>query len=241
MKPSHGTGQHNLEIYDGNQDNVMVRLITFEGVEGCGKTTQIRLAGEFLEQRHIPVTMTAEPGGTPIGRRIREMLLHKSPDEDICSETEILLFAAARAEHVRKVILPSLMAGKVVLCDRFFDATLAYQGFGRGLDIPFIKEMNEYASPSLKPGMTVLFDLPVEAGLARAMNRIALLKKTQSGDPEDRFEQEALEFHKKVREGYLSLAKAEPGRFKIVNAQDDIPVIHEQVCGLISNFLEIEQ
>jgi dTMP kinase len=218
----------------------MERLITFEGIEGCGKTTQIKLAGDFLKQQRIPFMMTEEPGGTPMGRRIREILLNKAPDEDICTEAEILLFSAARAQHVRKVILPALKAGKVVLCDRFYDATLSYQGFGRGANIRFIKEINGYSSSDLRPGMTILFDLPVEAGLKRAMDRISLIKKV-SGNAilEDRFEQENLEFHQRVREGYLFLATEEPERFKIIDSTDDIQMVHQQVCDFISNFIKI--
>ncbi|MCX5854325.1 MAG: dTMP kinase [Deltaproteobacteria bacterium] len=220
----------------------MERLITFEGIEGCGKTTQIKLAGEFLKQQGIPFLMTEEPGGTPIGRRIREMLLNKVPDEDICTEAEILLFSAARAQHVRKVILPALKDNKVVLCDRFCDATLAYQGFGRGADIRFIEGINDYSSPGLRPGMTVLFDLPVEVGLKRAMDRISLMKKASGlAVLEDRFEQEDFEFHRKVREGYLSLAKGEPERFRIIEGAADIHTVHRQVCNFILNFIGVKQ
>lgn len=218
----------------------MERFITFEGIEGCGKTTQMNLAGSFLGQHRVPFVMTEEPGGTPMGRRIRKMLLNKAPDEDICTEAEILLFSAARAQHVKRVIMPALKECKVVLCDRFSDATIAYQGFGRGADIRFIKEIIEHSSPGLKPGMTILFDLPVEIGLQRAMERISLLKETSKETMlEDRFEREDVEFHQRVREGYLNLAKAEPERFRIIESTDGIQMIHRQVCGLISNFIGI--
>jgi dTMP kinase len=220
----------------------MEQLITFEGIEGCGKTTQIKLAGGFLNQRHIPFVMTEEPGGTPMGRRLREILLNKAPDEEICAEAEIFLFSAVRAQHVRKVILPALKDGKVVLCDRFCDATLAYQGFGRRADIRFIKEINDYSSSNLSPGMTVLFDLPVEVGLKRALERISLMKEaSREAVLEDRFEQEDLDFHQRVRDGYLFLAKEQPKRFRIIDGMSDIQTVHRQVCDLILNFIKIKR
>jgi dTMP kinase len=219
----------------------MERFITFEGIEGCGKTTQIKLAGSFLRQHQITFVMTEEPGGTPMGRRIRKILLNKAPGEEICTEAEILLFSAARIQHVRNVILPALEDGKVVLCDRFYDATTAYQGFGRGADIRFIKEIIEYSSSGLKPGRTILFDLPVEVGLKRAMNRISLLKEaSKEAVLEDRFEREDVEFHQRVRQGYLDLAKAEPERFRIIESTAGIQMIHRQVRDLMSNFIEIK-
>lgn len=219
----------------------MERFITFEGIEGCGKTTQIKLAGSFLRQHQIPLVMTEEPGGTPMGRRIRKILLNKAPEEEICTEAEILLFSAARIQHVRNVILPALEDGKVVLCDRFYDATIAYQGFGRGADIRFIKEIIEYSTSGLKPGMTILFDLPVEVGLKRAMNRISLLKEaSKEAVLEDRFEREDVEFHQRVRQGYLDLVKAEPERFRIIESTAGIQMIHRQVRDLMSNFIGIK-
>ncbi|NTW17260.1 MAG: dTMP kinase, partial [Syntrophaceae bacterium] len=124
----------------------MGQFVTFEGIEGCGKTTQIKRAGEYLKQRGINCIITEEPGGTPIGRKIREILLNKSSLGEISSETELLLFSAARSQHVRDVIIPALKECTLVLCDRFYDATLAYQGYGRGLDIDFIQTMNVFSS-----------------------------------------------------------------------------------------------
>jgi len=219
----------------------MKRFITFEGIEGCGKTTQIKLVGNFLRQHRVPFVSTAEPGGTPMGRRIRKILLNKMPDDEIFTEAEILLFSAARVQHVRKIILPALNDGKIVLCDRFYDATVAYQGFGRGADIRFIKEINHYSSSGLKPGLTFLFDLPVEVGLDRAMDRISMLKvKSRDAVLEDRFEQESFEFHQRVREGYLSLAKTEPERFVILDGAAGIQMLHKQVCQFISNYIGIK-
>lgn len=213
----------------------MERFITFEGIEGCGKSTQVKLAGSYLSEHRIPFITTEEPGGTPIGRRVREMLLNKTPYDSakMRAETELLLFFAARAQHVRDVIQPSLKDGRVVLCDRFSDATIAYQGFGRGLDTDLIRLINDFSSDGLKPGLTLLFDLPVEMGLKRAMERIS----SNEGIPaEDRFEREALEFHGRVREGYLSLARNEPDRFRIVDASKDIESVHHEVCVHLSQF-----
>ena len=160
----------------------MGRFITFEGSEGCGKTTQIGLAAAWLKERGIPFLTTAEPGGTPLGRMIREILLNRSSCT-IGAEAELLLFAAARAQHVRETILPALNEGTWVLCDRFADATVAYQGFGRGLDTGVIRILNAFSAVSLKPDMTLLLDLPVTTGLARAEKRAA------GGRPETRSEE----------------------------------------------------
>lgn len=227
-------------------------FVTFEGIEGCGKTTQIKMAGEFLQQREKPFIITEEPGGTPVGKRIRELLLNEGLFEkrNICAEAEVLLFSAARAQHVKEVILPALQAGRIVLCDRFTDATLAYQGWGRGLDVDFIKGLNTFASFSLRPDLTLLFDLPVEIGLKRAMDRISRIKepglKTDKEQlafdftvADDRFEQETVDFHRKIRESYLSLAKQEPRRFKVIDGRQDILAIHRQVIGHLSERLGI--
>ena len=207
----------------------MKAFITFEGIEGCGKTTQIRMACDFLKEKRVPVMMTEEPGGAPLGKHIRKLLLNLG-DCRIDARAELLLFAAARAQHVQEVILPALAANQVVLCDRFSDATLAYQGFGRGLNLEFIRGLNEFSTVALKPDRTLLFDLPVEVGLGRAIERIA---KLQGALREDRFEQEDLAFHQKIREGYLSLAKDEPERFRIIDASQDAQTIRQEVCKMI--------
>jgi dTMP kinase len=204
----------------------MGRFITFEGSEGCGKTTQIRLAANSLVERGILVHETAEPGGTPLGRRIREILLNRGSCA-ISAEAELLLFAAARAQHVRETILPALKEGLWVLCDRFTDATFAYQGFGRGLDAGVIRILNAFSSLSLRPDMTLLFDLPVATGLARAQKRAA------GGRPEtaeDRFEHEEHAFHERIRKGYLTLAAGEPDRFRIIDGAADVETAHKEVC-----------
>ncbi|OHE17696.1 MAG: dTMP kinase [Syntrophobacterales bacterium GWC2_56_13] len=233
----------------------MTRFVTFEGIEGCGKTTQIRLAAAWLAERGIPVLATAEPGGTPLGRKIREILLNRSSCA-IGAEAELLLFAAARAQHVRETILPALEEGQWVLCDRFADATLAYQGFGRGLDAAFIRTLNDFSTCSLKPDLTLLFDLPVEAGLARAKKRTA---GTRAQKAEDRFEREEKAFyrkikdrhhtqlllpslgrywfHERIRDGYLNLAAGEPERFRIIDGAADVETVHREVCLRLAELL----
>jgi dTMP kinase len=213
----------------------MGQFVTFEGIEGCGKTTQIKRAGEYLKQRGINFLITEEPGGTPIGRKIREILLNKSSLGEISSETELLLFSAARSQHVRDVIIPALKERTLVLCDRFYDATLAYQGYGRGLDIDFIRAMNVFSSANVKPVLTFLLDLPVEIGLKRAMNRISRMKK---GRAEDRFEREDLEFHNRVRAAYLSLAEQDKDRFRVINSARGIETVHQEICSHLSLFIQ---
>jgi dTMP kinase len=204
----------------------MERFVTFEGIEGCGKTTQMRLAAAWLTGRGISVLSTAEPGGTPLGLKIREVLLNRGSLE-IGAEAELLLFAAARAQHVREVILPALRTGKWVLCDRFADATLAYQGFGRGLDAGFIRTLNAFSMLSLSPDRTFLFDLPVETGLSRAEGRTAGVRPEAA---EDRFEQEDQAFHERIRNGYLNLAAGEPERFRVIDGAADVETVHLEVC-----------
>jgi dTMP kinase len=211
----------------------MRRFITFEGIEGCGKTTQIRLAEAWLRERGIPVVATAEPGGTPLGRKIREMLLNRGSCA-IGAEAELLLFAAARAQHVRETILPALEAGRWVLCDRFSDATAAYQGFGRGLDGGFIRTLNAFSALTVTPERTILFDLPVETGLARAEKRAAGIRPEVA---EDRFEREERAFHGRVREGYLNLATEEPERFRIIDGAASIKTVQRDVCRHLTALL----
>jgi dTMP kinase len=211
----------------------MKRFITFEGGEGSGKTTQIKLATSWLKERGIPVLATAEPGGTPLGQKIREILLNRGSCA-IGAEAELLLFSAARAQHVRETILPALAEGTWVLCDRFTDATVAYQGFGRGLDSIFINALNDFSTSSLKPDLTLLFDLPEEVGLARAEKRAA------GGQPEtaeDRFEQEDHAFHKRIKKGYLILATGEPDRFRMIDGAADVMTVHREVCRSLMELL----
>lgn len=204
----------------------MSLFITFEGIEGCGKTTQIRLLAECLRRGGLEVLVTREPGGCPIADAIRGILLH-SGNSALVPRAELLLYAAARAQHVDEVIRPALSSGTLVLCDRFIDATVAYQGDGRGLDPSVIASLNTLATDGLLPDMTLLLDMPAEKGLRRARRRNA------SAPEEDRFERESLDFHRRVRDGYLRLARQEE-RFMVIDATGTV----EAVAGRISSVVE---
>jgi len=198
----------------------MAYFITFEGIEGCGKTTQIRLLSAVLKEAGYRVTLTREPGGCPIADKIRAILLD-ADNSAMTPSAELLLYAAARAQHINEVITPALVRGEIVLCDRFTDATLAYQGYGRGLDKGTIKQLNAMATDGCSPNLTILIDCPVETGLKRARARIeAATRSDASSTREERFELESLQFHQRVREGYLALAAEEPQRFIVVNGDD---------------------
>jgi dTMP kinase len=185
-------------------------FITFEGGEGCGKSTQARLLLNNLEHRNIPAVLTHEPGGTPLGNRIRSILKVKR-DFDISPQAELFLFAACRAQLIGEVILPALEAGRCVICDRFSGSTLAYQGYGRGLGLELIKSINSAATGGLEPDLIFLLDIQPETGLERKHN---------TGD--DRFEAENVAFHRRVRDGYLELAARDPGRWIVVEAQQPV-------------------
>jgi dTMP kinase len=189
-------------------------LITLEGIEGSGKSTQIKYLFEFLKDRGHLCTMTREPGGTPIGERIRAVLLNPESCE-MAPEAELLLYVADRAQHIRTLIQPKLLSGEIVLCDRFFDATLVYQGFARGLDIGMIRKLHRLTCKDLMPDLTFLLDLGPEEGLKRAWTQI---QNGSRSSAESRFEKEKMAFHEKVRAGYLELAGSEPARFQIIDA-----------------------
>jgi len=214
----------------------MNKLITFEGIEGSGKSTQMRLVALTLIEQHVPLLITQEPSGTDIGRKIGGILFNRG-HYYMCAETEAFLFCAARAQHVREMIMPALNQDKVVLCDRFSDATYAYQGAARGLNRDFIKIINNYSSMGLKPDLTLLFDLPVEEGLKRATERDNQLKDSSFSD---RFERESLIFHNKVREGYLQILKNEPERFRLIEATRDIDTIRKEVYRHITEFIGLK-
>lgn len=199
-------------------------FVTFEGIEGSGKTTQVRLLSETLAGKGIPHLVTREPGGTPLADEIRSLLL--SPrEEPVFPETELLLYEAARAQHVRSVILPAVTSGKAVLCDRFCDATVAYQGFSRGIDVARIEELNAFASGGLTPDLTFLLDLSSEDGFIRVHGRGMLL---------DRMEVESLQFHRKVREGYLRLCTQQPERFARIDGRLPVDDIARAVRAAVS-------
>lgn len=206
-------------------------FITFEGTEGSGKTTQIRYIFEFLKKRGYDCILTREPGNTEIGGKIRKLLL--DPDnKDMDSLTELLLYMADRAQHIKELVKPSLSQGKTVLCDRYYDATLAYQGYARGLDIELIGKLHKLILDDFKPDLTFLFDLPPEMGLSRAWKALESGARTQK---ESRFEEESLAFHKKVRAGYLELARLEPDRFRIIDASADENQVQHQIITMLSN------
>lgn len=193
-------------------------FISLEGIEGTGKTTQARLLYERLIHNGLEAILTNEPGGTSIGESIREILL-KIDHKEMSYITELLLYNAARAQHLYEKIVPALKMGKVVITDRFSDSTIAYQGYGRGIDLNLLKTLDNIATGGIKPDITLLFDLDVETGLKRnrGINKI------------DRLELEDIEFHRRVREGYLRIAKLEPGRIKIIDASEPISVVSEKI------------
>jgi dTMP kinase len=191
------------------------KLITFEGIDGCGKSTQMRLLGQYLTERGVGVVSTREPGGTELGRKVRSALLDGAAGS-VEPLAELLLYAADRAQHVRRVILPALGLGKVVLSDRFYDATTVYQGYARGFDLDLVNQLNELATGGLKPDLTLLFDLDVETGLKRTWERGGAANGTATQP--DRLDQEPVEFHERVRKAYLEIAALEPQRFRVIPA-----------------------
>jgi dTMP kinase len=206
-------------------------FITFEGIEGCGKTTQIGHLTSFFKKARRPFLLTREPGGTGVGKKIRQILL-SSDNAGLEPMAELFLYVADRIQHYRQVILPALRQGKIVLCDRFADATTVYQGFGRGLDLVWIEEIHSRALENAKPDLTFLLDLPVQVGLKRAWKR---LKKDQTG--EDRFEKEALDFHRRIREGYLILARKEPSRIIVLDGMKDEQALHGEIVSHLPDAL----
>ncbi len=208
-------------------------FVTFEGIEGSGKTTQIQHAAAYLERKGFPVVQTREPGGTAIGNRIRSILL--DPENRAMNPlTELLLYTADRCQHLQQVILPQIAGGKTVLCDRFYDATIAYQGTARGLDTDLIRKLHHIINNGFRPDLTILLDLSPEAGLARAWKQINSGNRDAA---ETRFEEEKLAFHKRVREGYLVLAVAEPERFRVVDAEQDETAVRETITAVLDRHL----
>ena len=190
-------------------------FITFEGIDGCGKTTQLKLLKEYLEEKGYEVLVSREPGAKGLGERIREILLNY--DGEVSSNCEAFLFLADRAQNVDMIVKPAVDAGKIVLCDRHTDSTIAYQGYGRGVDIKQLKMLNKLATSAFEPDLTFVFDIDVETSMSRV------------GKVKDRMESAGVEFHEKVRNGYLEIAKEEPNRVKVINSKDTIENIFEQV------------
>lgn len=202
------------------------RFITVEGIEGVGKTTNLEFIRRLLEQHGKEPVLTREPGGTALGEEIRELLLDHRHD-GMSADAELLLMFAARAEHLARVIRPALAAGKWVLCDRFTDATFAYQGGGRGLGFDRVAVLADWVHRDLRPDLTLLFDLPVEVGLRRAGER----------KQADRFEKEKLEFFERVRRAYLELAERDPQRFRVVSAEPPLAQVQDQLRRELTSWL----
>jgi len=203
------------------------KFITIEGGEGAGKSTNIALIKQLLEQVGKQVVVTREPGGTPLGESIRGLLLD-ARQTAMASDAELLLMFAARAQHLAEVIKPALAVGNYVLCDRFTDATYAYQGGGRGLEMSRIAQLEQFVQGDLRPDLTVLLDIPIEQGMARAGQRGEL----------DRFEQQEMTFFHKVRTTYLALAQQHPARYRVVNAGQALETVQSDIRQLIQNFIE---
>jgi len=207
-------------------------FITFEGVEGSGKTTQIRRLKRYLTQKGIPCKVTREPGGCPIGERIRKVLLN--PDHrEMTPLSELFLYEASRTQHVKEVIEPLLKKGTVVLCDRFTDASIAYQGYGRKVDLNWVVRLNRLSSEGIKPDVTFLLDCPIDLGLKRAIRRNRALNQ----EKEDRFEREKVQFHRRVRGGYLSIAKKEPQRVRVIDTRQTEERVFEKIRKIVDNLI----
>lgn len=207
------------------------RFITFEGGEGSGKSTQLRLLAEALAARNVPHVVTREPGGTPGAESIRRLLVEGDPGQwDAMTET--ILFMAARVDHVRKRIIPALREGKLVLCDRFMDSTRVYQGVGKGISQPFIEMLHHFTLPNFQPDLTLILDIEPEEGLKRAVSRHGA---------ENRFESLGLEFHRAIREGYLAIAKECPERCVIIDAGGSLDEVHSRVMEAVRAAIENSQ
>lgn len=209
-------------------------FITFEGIEGSGKTTALKGLKLALEQAGHTVLITREPGGSRLGKTLREILLSME-SKDLTRETELFLYLADRAQHVAQVIRPALEAGQVVICDRYADSTVVYQGYGRGLDLDILHDCNDLAVGGLWPDLTILLDLEPQVGLKRALSRnIEQAKAAREG----RFEAESINFHTRVREGYLTWAALHKHRFRIVDASQPLEDVIEQCKAQVAAFLE---
>lgn len=200
------------------------KFITFEGSEGSGKSTQSKLLCQYLKNKGFKVIFLREPGTTAIGEKIRKILLDTKNDS-MSPECELLLYMAARSQLVNEVIKPALKQGKIIVCDRFMDSTLAYQGYGLGMDIRSIRHIGDFVTAGIKPDLTVFLDLPVEKGLAKC------------GAIMDRIEKRACSYHERVRKGYLNLVRLEPGRIKIIKVDKDKIVTQQKIRGLLERYV----
>lgn len=202
-------------------------LITFEGVEGSGKSTQVDLLFNYLQKKGHAVIKTREPGGTALGEALRKVFLQSGAQ--VFPLSELLVFMAMRAQHVEELIMPALQDRKIILCDRFVDATYAYQGYGRGIDLGIIETLNRLVTKGIRPNLTVLLNCPVSVGLKR---------KSGPDVSKDRFEKEALSFHRKIQRAYLKLAQEESKRFFVVDGKDKVEAVHEVIRTKVEKVLE---
>jgi len=227
MKPRN-QGKGKRELHSG-------LFITFEGTEGCGKTTQCRRLARVLRSQRYQVLETREPGGTPLAEAIRRLLLSHSKTtstiETITPVCEAALILAARSQHVAHVIRPALAKGMIVLCDRFFDSTLAYQGYGRKIDLTFLNHSHQFATEGLTPHLTFLLDLPIQEGLARR----------QKSKHQNRLDQESLDFHQRVRRGFIALAKQNPQRIRKLDARTSPDTLETQIASMMTSFIQTVQ
>lgn len=214
----------------------MSLFITFEGVEGSGKTTQIERLKKYLTKKGIPCEITREPGGTAIGEKIRKILLNPEY-KGMTPLSELFLYEASRAQHVQAVIRPLLEKGITVLCDRFTDASIAYQAYGRKLDLKLVQDLNQISSQGLIPDITFILDCPSRLGLKRALRRNKRLKNIK----EDRFEREDIRFHQRVRKGYLALAKMDPQRIKVIDTRIGEDRVFEKIKDIIDRLIEVNK
>ncbi len=205
------------------------KFISFEGGDGAGKSTQLSLLSGDLEALGRRVILTREPGGTRLSEQIRSWVLHESGA--LCKQAELLLIFAARAQHISEVIRPALLRGDWVLCDRFTDASYAYQGGGRGIPVEFIQQIEAVSTEGVRPDLTLLLDLPVIQGIERSVDR---------GQGSDRFEEQDLEFKQRVRQAYLDRQSGEPDRIRIINATKSVESVHTQIWDLVSNLIDRE-
>ena len=210
-------------------------FITFEGAEGCGKSTQIKLLGEALQKAGKDVTISRSPGGTAVAEKIRTILKEPTAGEDLEPETELLLFGACHSQMTANLIKPVLDKGGILLSDRFYDSTIAYQGYARNLGVESVKWINSYACRNLKPDLTILLDMDPEEGIKRAAERAGDAKNLAA----DRFDSEKLSFHHAVRNAFLRLAEEDPGRFAVIDANGSIEEVHQKILEAVHVYLGI--
>ena len=207
-------------------------FVSFEGIEGSGKSTQVTLLAQVLRSRGYEIIVTREPGGTPVGQVLRRLLLESS-SSPLASSTELLLMLADRAQHVQEIVAPALRANKIVISDRCMDSTTAYQGYGRGVELALLAQLNTFACSGCMPALTLVLDLPVGEGLRRVRQR-------QSGPQgTDRFESESVAFHERVRIGYLEIARSDPQRVCILDAARPVEMIHQEILAVVQSRLPV--